>query len=372
MEQAKKKILVIARWPVGGIRTYFRYIYSQDIFKEYEFTFVMPDIDGAANLLQENLKVSGFNLALSPSSGIDLLRLASKILREEKYDLIHSHGFTAGVMSLPLQLRFRIPHLLTTHDVFSDKMFDGFMGLVKKNIMRWVLGSCTKLMPVGADAEKNLHKYFPTLKNKTQAIRNGIPTRYFFEGQKRDLKRELKLADNAFLVGFFGRFMAQKGFRFLAAAINKLRSDYKEHQLRVVCFGWGGFIREEQEQLRLLGIEQYFSFMPQTNDMPAAIKGVDIVAMPSLWEACPLLPMEVLSAGVPIVGTSCIGSKEVFENTPAYVVEPESVDALANVIKLELETPSRAKFEAFAPTAVERFSSEVSAEKLEMLYRELI
>lgn len=368
----KKKVLVLARWPVGGIRTYFRYIYSQQYFENYAFTFVLPDIQDIETFLDEYILDCEYKVILSTPRNSSLFALALKELNTGGYRLIHAHGFTAGSIALPLQFRFSIPQLLTTHDVFSESNFKGIKGTLKKLAMGMVLRSVTKLMPVGRDAEDNLIKYFPSVKNKTHSIRNGIPTEVFYRAKKRDLKSELGLSSDTFLVGFFGRFMAQKGFRYLVAATKELSKNYSMSEFRVVCFGWGGFIREEQEQLKRLGIEQFFSFMPHTDDMPAAIKGVDLVAMPSLWEACPLLPMEVLSTGTPIVGTSCIGSKEVFENTPAYVVEPKSVDGIVNAVCSEMSNPKIKLFYEFAPRAVKRYSNSVSAKKLEHLYDELI
>src|SRR5690606_20718599 len=63
-------------------------------------------------------------------------------------------------------------------------------------------------------------------------------------------------------------------------------------------------------------------------DTAPYVKGCDLVVMPSLWEACPLLPMEVLSAGVPLVASRCIGLREVCEGTPAILVDPASAESL--------------------------------------------
>jgi len=38
-------ILITALQPVGGIRTYFRYIFSHQQFSGYTFTFIAPDED---------------------------------------------------------------------------------------------------------------------------------------------------------------------------------------------------------------------------------------------------------------------------------------------------------------------------------------
>jgi glycosyltransferase involved in cell wall biosynthesis len=369
VDKNKKKVLVVARWPVGGIRTYFRYIYSQDVFENYHFTFVMPDIDGVQSLLNDYISPDKHSF-IDASDG-SLFKTLYKVLNSTKFDVIHSHGFTAGLTASAFRFIFRTPHLLTTHDVLSEAQFKGSKGGLQKLAFSLLFKCVTKVMPVGQDAANNLLRFYPSIKSKVHPVRNGVPTQYFYDGVPRDLKSEVGMADDAFLIGFFGRFMAQKGFRYLVDAVEALSQDSAIKSFKVACFGWGGFIREEQANLNQRGLDNYFEFIPQTNDMPAALKGVDLVAMPSLWEACPLLPMEVLSAGVPIVGTSCLGSKEVFHDTPAYVVEPRSVEGLVKCIKAEMEVPSKQVFKDFSKIAVERFSSAQSATQLEQLYQEL-
>jgi glycosyltransferase involved in cell wall biosynthesis len=362
----KKRILVLARWPVGGIRTYFRYIYSQDLFVGYHFTFLMPNTDGIKDLLTE--RISADRHSFIDTNGEGLFKHLYETLKFENFDVIHSHGFTAGLTASIFRFIFKTPHLLTTHDVLSAAQFKGVKGLVQKLGFSLLFKSVNKVMPVGHDAASNLLEFYPSLKNKVCPVRNGIPTQYFFDGIPRDIKSEIGIKSDVFLIGFFGRFMAQKGFRYLVDAVEKLSRDTSIPNFKVVCFGWGGFIREDQAELKFRGLDSYFEFMPQTNDMPSALKGVDVVAMPSLWEACPLLPMEALCAGVPIIGTSCIGSREVFSGSPAQIVEPKDSIALAQKIKQEMITPTKKEFKRYAPIAVETFSSEKCADELRHVY----
>ncbi|KZZ58212.1 hypothetical protein A3762_08275 [Oleiphilus sp. HI0125] len=365
----KKRVLVIARWPVGGIRTYFRYIYSLEAFNDYHFTFVMPDIDDVKGLLSNNLPVA--KLSFVDSSEIGLLKAIYKTMRTQKFDVIHSHGYTAGLAASAFRFMFGTPHLLTLHEVLNEVQFKGGRGSLLKLVLSLLFKSVSKLMPVGQDAADNLLQLYPSTKPKVFPVRNGIPTQYFYDGTARDIKSEIGVVDSCFLIGFFGRFMEPKGFPYLVDAVEILSQDSSAVNFKVVCFGWGGFIREEQADIRNRGLEEHFIFMPQTNDMPSAIKGVDLVTMPSLWEACPLLPMEVLSAGVPIVGTSCVGSKEIFEGTPARVVEPRDAAALAEQIKQEMLNPTKQEFKHYAAVAVENFSNERSADGLRLLYESM-
>jgi glycosyltransferase involved in cell wall biosynthesis len=168
--------------------------------------------------------------------------------------------------------------------------------------------------------------------------------------------------------------MGQKGFRTLVDAMHEIVEKELVVPLpHVVTFGWGGFIREDYEYLEKKGLRDYFHQMPQTDNMPAALKGVDLVAMPSRWEACGLLAMETLAAGVPIVGTHCVGLREVLEGTPASVVAPSDSSALCRAVIEDLRNLEARKsgFIAFQKHAVEHFQISRPASELRKLYQQV-
>ena len=177
-----------------------------------------------------------------------------------------------------------------------------------------------------------------------------------------------------FWIGFFGRFMGQKGFRLLVDAVEQIVKARELDPLpHVVTFGWGGFIREDYQYLREKGLGDHFHQMPQTDDMAAALKGVDVVAMPSRWEACGLLGMEALSAGVPIVGSGCVGLREVLRGSPAHIVGAGKIDALKSALIDELKDQDvrKAAFLGYQPIAVERFNIGRPASEIRELYQSI-
>ena len=135
--------------------------------------------------------------------------------------------------------------------------------------------------------------------------------------------------------------MAQKGFGYLVDALDLLsKKENLTKKLLVVSFGEDGFIREEKALIVERGLEQYFRFLPFTPNVAGVIKALDVVVMPSLWEACPLLPMEVFICGTPLIATDCIGLREVIEGTPARIIKPRDSHALANALLQELSDDS--------------------------------
>jgi glycosyltransferase involved in cell wall biosynthesis len=94
----------------------------------------------------------------------------------------------------------------------------------------------------------------------------------------------------------------------------------------------------------------------------------DLLVMPSLWEAMPLLPMEALAAGVPVLGSDCIGLREVLHGTPSRMVRAGDVAALADGLRDALADPWAEAARAYAPAACRRFDNARSARTLVDLF----
>lgn len=365
-----RRVLVLARHPGGGIRTYFRYVYGQPCMADTKLTFLTP-ASPAMDSIISTLDNTRSHVTCGDSS-FSLFWAILKSLFTGRFDLIHSHGFTAGILAaIPARLS-GTAHIITTHDVFMDGQFKGRKGRLKSWMIGRFLALADIVNPVGNDARENLVRTYPHLSKggKVVAIRNGIETTMFMLDDRRDLRKEAGLDADVLLLGFFGRFMAQKGFRTLVDAVEKWNSDRENRALHIACFGWGGFIREEQADLKARDLESFFHFFPATDEMAKALRGVDAVVMPSRWEACPLLPMEAFVAGVPLIATDCIGLKEVTEDSPTLSFSVGNADSLLRAIKLFQGECDSLKFATseFRKVAENRFSVKNTSVALRELF----
>ena len=367
----KHQILLVVRHPVGGIRTFFRYFYRSLDRDRYHFTLVAPALAETSVLLDDLREIDlDYVSADRNATNMELLRLVTRVIRGHTFGLIHSHGYTAAACAIAGALSKRVPHIVTSHEVLTPGQFVGFRGLIKRAVLGAMLSMVDTVHCVSNDARDNLLSYLPILRSfsrKVVAIRHGIEVEPFLTAETRDLRAELHLPSNSFLIGFLGRFMSQKGFRYLVEAMEQLKgmNDLPKQPLVLAFSQMDGFIREEQKDVKKRGLAESVIFLPLVPHVASTLKGLDVVAMPSLWEACPLLAMEAMVAGVPIVGTDCIGLREILRDSPAQVVPAKNGFALADALAAELRSPTTDKACDFSRAAANRFQVRDRAADLE-------
>jgi glycosyltransferase involved in cell wall biosynthesis len=234
------------------------------------------------------------------------------------------------------------------------------------------------LIPVSEDVRLNLLEYLPSLRSHKSAIvtiANGIRADNDTDARSHahDLRNRLGLFGNVQLVGFLGRFMEQKGFLPLVHALHKLTENRgSSPPFHLVAVGSGDYRKEYEAVASRLGLGKHLTMLDFTPDVRPILAQLDLLVIPSLWEASSLLGMEAMTLGVPILGTDCIGLREVLRGTPARVVPAGNVEALAKGLGDALESPWTEEAKAFTETARSRFDNTPSACRLAAVFEEVI
>jgi glycosyltransferase involved in cell wall biosynthesis len=227
----------------------------------------------------------------------------------------------------------------------------------------------------GAAVEANFREHmnvWPATRPRLVTLRNGIDTTRFDGQARRDLRQELGLAPGDFLIGFLGRFMAIKGFHVLIRAIARLHTDLGlPGRPVVVAVGSGGFVREDKSAIEQQSLSEHFRFLPHTNDVGATLRGLDVVVVPSFSEASPLLPMEALSSGTPVIASATPGLLDVLTDTPAKIFPIGDSEKLADALRATMVAPAKAAHEAFRQEALSRFDAQRTARALRAMLFEL-
>jgi glycosyltransferase involved in cell wall biosynthesis len=372
----RARLLVVARWPVGGIRTHLAYNHPFLAEAGYSCTFVGP-ADGSLAALRAALSGPAETVPV-PVAGpkCRLWGTVRALLRSGRFDLVHSHGLTAAGHSALANLCLGVPHVVTLHEPLRPAQFAGLLGRLRRWALNHALVRASAVLTVSDDARANLLEFFPSLRRRPARLHtlpNGIDAaRYEADGPADGvLRARLGLSEDTALVGFLGRFMPEKGFPVLLDAIAAL-ARVGAPPFHVAAFGSSDYRREYEKAVGLRGLGDRVTLLDFVPDVLPVLRQLDLVAVPSLWEASSLVSMEAMAAGVPVLGSDCPGLREVLRGTPSRTVRAGDAGDLARGLREALEAPWAAEARAFAPAARERFDNARSARRLTALYDELL
>lgn len=378
----RRNILVVVRHPVGGIRTYLKYTYKYLDPLKYQFTIVtVRNTEGSH--IEHDLKILAPHIIEidESSNWYRFIRAIYDLLAANEYDLIHSHGYTAGIMAAVVNHYFNLPHIVTSHGLFEKGQFTVTKyGKIKKLLVGYLLSKVDVIQSVSNDAEENVKEYFPKIsKKKLKVIHNGVDIATFCgknnEYMRKALKIELNIDRQYYICGYLGRFMPEKGFEKLIDAVEILSEDQLIiDKIKILVVNDGAYIREYKALIERRKLSKYFMFHGFIPDIRRILEGIDALVIPSLWEAYGLIAAEALLVNCPIIASECIGLREVISNTPAIKFKTADAQSLANAMRFYIDNIAeiRAKTESYLPTARERYDSRKTAAKLDALFDETI
>ena len=161
----------------------------------------------------------------------------------------------------------------------------------------------------------------------------------FSAEQNSELRRSLNIPDDAFVIGFVGRFVRDKGLVELYEAFAKVRQHHpRSHLLLVGDFEQGDPLPPEYA-LRLRNDPQIALTQFVANAAPY-YQLMDIHMLPSYREGFPNTPMEAAAAEIPTVGFVATGMGDaVVHGETGTLVPCGDVTALAAAIERYIEDP---------------------------------
>lgn len=188
---------------------------------------------------------------------------------------------------------------------------------------------------------------------RTTLVRNGVNLRTTEEAEtsqmRASFRKELGIPLGAFVVGFSGAVIPEKGVMELAKAFRDAAArDENIHLLIAGDFNlWGGrynatandgeaYVHSIRDVLKPCVNRAHFAGKLPGAQMPIFYAASDVLAAPSIWpEPYPLSVLEAMVSGLPVIASNIGGLPELVEETRGRLVQPGDIDGLRDAV-LEL------------------------------------
>lgn len=268
-------------------------------------------------LYEEEIKSLGSRIIRCPLKPfLTYQHRLARILRENRYDVVHSHGWLFSGVTLKVAHRCKVPIRIayshTTRDKYSPTLYRKlYARLMKRLIMKHsthCLGCCKAA--TAALFGNNWEEI-----DKCHLLYTSVDMEAFQPGQKPLItKVNFGIPSDAVVIGHVGSFRLAKNHTFLLDIAAEI---IKHHPKAWFFLAGDGKLRKEAEaKAKRLGIGEKVIFAGNRKDVPQLLINLfDVLLFPSTYEGMPLALVEAAVVGLRVVCSDVI-SREASEPLP--------------------------------------------------------
>jgi glycosyltransferase involved in cell wall biosynthesis len=234
---------------------------------------------------------------------------AASGLSGRKFDVIHQHGIWTGASRATIKLREKngVPAIIAPHGSLS----------------RWTLSQSAwkKKIALSVYESRNLHQATCLhatsqseindfrdfgLVNPIAYIQNGITEESLIQcGNAEEFRRQYSIASDRRILLFLSRITPKKGLLMLVETIARLNDNFSNWQLIIAGVDEFGHKSEVEQRINDLSLTDSIKIIGPLFDQTKAdaFSAADLFILPSLSEGFPMVVLDSLAAGVPVITT---------------------------------------------------------------------
>lgn len=297
----------------------------------------------------------------------DVHRLArlAMLMRQHRFDILHTHKFGSNVWGTLVGRACHVPVVVAHEHTWS---YEG------EAVRAWLDGKvigrlANRFVAVSsADARRMVtHEGVPA--EKVIVIPTGyVPSARALDG---DFRVELGVAPDTPLIGIAAILRPQKRLDLLLEAHARVLVTIPSAHL--IIAGDGECRTALERRASELGLHGRVHFLGVRLDVDRVLRAVDVAALSSDYEGCPLFAFECMATDTPLVATAVGGLPDIVENGRTGLLVPRrDPKALADGLASLLADPERrAAIASAARDRLPQFTIDATAARFAELYETL-
>jgi glycosyltransferase involved in cell wall biosynthesis len=300
--------------------------------------------------------------SVNPANDLITYRKLSKLIKQFKPDIVHTHASKAGTIGRLAAIRNKVPVIVHT---FHGHVFHSYFNSAKTNffinIEQGLANHCSRIIAISEKQKEELSETFKiAAPEKFEVIPLGFDLQRFQEDtatRRIKFRKQYLLNDNDIAIGIIGRLAPVKNHELFLRAIKKIK-ETTQKSIKAFIIG-DGELRDELINL-CKSLDLDFQLSPNGNakictvtftswikDIESAYPGLDIVAMTSLNEGTPVSLIEAQAANKAIITTNVGGIENiVIPNKTAILTKNNNLDDFSQKLSFMIENESFRNSEA--------------------------
>ena len=262
---------------------------------------------------------------LIPWSGSYHKALNGFFAEHPEYRIVHVHQDCLSSVILKAAKNQGVPvRIAHSHSSSQDK---NLKYLIKLFYKRQIPSFATELFACGKEAGDWMFGGVPY-----RIVNNAIDTRKYTycPERRKNIRKQLGIDPEAFVVGHVGRFNTVKNHTFLLDVFGELRKKNRDAVLLLI--GEGDLRGEMEKKAQALGMYNSVIFTGMRSDVPDLMQAMDCFVFPSLYEGIPVTMIEAQAAGLPCVISDAVPAESRKTDLVKQISLKESAVGWANQI----------------------------------------
>jgi glycosyltransferase involved in cell wall biosynthesis len=304
---------IVAVMNRGGIETQIMNLYRKIDKSKFQFDFLVTRDE--AGVFDEEIKKLGGKIHRIPSvrkEGLfEFIKNIDKFfINHKEYKIVHCHMNTWSGLFLNIAKRHNVPiRIAQSHSAQQGVKNSSLKGIIEnsfKKIMRsfikeganhfWAVGEEAGAWLYGEKIAQTKMKIFPNAKD--------LEIYKYDPNVREELRKELGIPTDTFLIGHVGSFSPVKNHIFLLKVINYLRGTGKAYKLCLV--GDGPLKSEIEKSVSNMQLKDKVIFLGLRNDVNKLMSVFDVLMLPSVFEGMPNVVIEAQAASLPCIVSNTI------------------------------------------------------------------
>jgi glycosyltransferase involved in cell wall biosynthesis len=312
------------------------------------------------------------SVAAIPMRGRWDLKIAARVAanaNEFRADVLHAHTPRTALIASIVARKSSLPWVYHVHSPTARDSTRSMINRVNEWIEAFALRNAAHIITVSKSLRREmLVSGHP--RHKVTSIANGVSI-------QEPISCVDRLHECHWKLGMVALIRPRKGIEVLLEAIAKLGQERQRISLDVIGpFETPSYESHVRQLVQRLGVASSVQFRGFCSDVPSAMKSLDAMVLPSLFgEGMPMVVLEALACGVPVIATKVEGTPEVIrDGKEGILAEPQDSASLAEAIRRFISC--RTNWCRMSRLAVERqrseFSDRTMACRTARVYRRLL
>ena len=352
-ESEPMKILhLLAPADVGGLETVVATLAEGQAHRGAKVLVAMLAEDGRrllawrASLEERNVPVR--TLLVGNRRYLSERRIFGQLLDSWGPDIVHTHGYRPDVVDAGVARGRGIPTVTTVHGFTGGRMKNRFYEWLQRRAFR----QFDAVVAVSKRLARDLTEAGVS-PARVRTVQNAwAPSAGFLD---RDAARaRLGLDAERLAIGWIGRLTPEKDPELMLRAFAIL----EKGETVLAMLGQGRMLDEVHRLSETLGVKDRVVLPGLIPQAARLLRAFDVLALTSRTEGTPMVLLEAMAAGTPIVSRAVGGVPEMLSEEEAFLVHSDDQEAMALALSRALGSPTHAR--AKASRALRRLEEEFS------------